>query len=229
MTEPYEHEVLMRVLVGSMAHGTDRPDSDFDYREVFVIPTSTQLAIGRPKLKFAWQHESRHTDDEGGHEIAQFLHLCSKGAPNVVEMLFAPNDEVTSRTGYEKQVRKAGRSVLSRAAVQKGVIGYAMNSFRKLDSAPGKWKGGMLRVLYQGQTLIRTGSLDDLSVPFDGWGYYVRQALANELTDGEALDHANTLITAIKEGDSALPDEPDFTEANEWLLGLRQKFWEARS
>ncbi len=226
MTEPYEYEVLMRVLVGSMAHGTDRPDSDFDYREVFVIPTSTQLAIGRPKLKFAWQHESRHTDDEGGHEIAQFLHLCSKGAPNVVEMLFAPNDEVTSRTGYEKQVRKAGRSVLSRTAVQKGVIGYAMNSFRKIDSAPGKWKGGMLRVLYQGRDLIQIGNMS-LTVPLDGWGLHVRDALLNVPTDGQALDRANKIIKQIENGPSVLPDEPDFTEANEWLLKTRRKFWDA--
>ena len=130
MTTPDERPVILRVLVGSMAHGTDRPDSDFDYREVFVIPTAEMLSLGRPKLKFAWQHESRHTDDEGGHEIAEFLHLCAKGAPNAIEMLFAPRDEASVRTRYEKQVREIGRSVLSREAVQKGVIGYAMNSFR---------------------------------------------------------------------------------------------------
>lgn len=186
MKSAEEQPVLLRVLVGSHAHGLARPDSDYDYREVFAIPTSEMLSLGRQQLKYAWMAQNKHTDDEGGEEIAQFLHLCSKGAPNVVEMLFAPQDDEWVRTVEMEPatVREIGRSVLSRKAVQDGVTGYAMNSFRKLDSDPGKWKAGMLRVLYQGQELLLTGTIaHGLSIVGRPWEANVRAARANEMTD----------------------------------------------
>jgi hypothetical protein len=232
MNAPEEHPVLLRVIVGSRAHGLARPDSDYDYREVFIIPTSEMLSLGRDRMKFGWMSQGKHIDDEGGDEVAQFLHLCSKGAPNAVELCFAPLDEA-----WEPQVnvipdavQAAGRSVLSRDAVQAGVIGYAMNSFRKIEDRPGKWKAGMLRVLLQGRSLVQTGTMslnvDDLPATDAAT---VRLAAANGLTDGQALDLANALVAEIKAGPSALPSKPDYEAANRWLLDLRRTFWEVPS
>ena len=43
-----------------------------------MIPTSTILALGHSRLRFGWQTENKHTDDEGGDEVAQWLNLVSK-------------------------------------------------------------------------------------------------------------------------------------------------------
>lgn len=231
MTPADTQPVILRCIVGSQAHGLARPDSDYDYREVFVIPTSEMLALGRDRMKFGWMSENRHTDDEGGDEIAQWLHLVSKGAPNAVELCWAPID--TDWTPDEPlsavmativPVQHMGRLLLSRDPVQSGIIGYAMNSFRKIPDRPGKWKAGMLRVLYQGEQLIATGSTS-LVVPEGGWGEIVREAAADRMTEGEALDVANEIVARIKSGPSALPDKPDYATVNEWLLAIRREFW----
>jgi len=228
MKAPEEQPVLLRVVVGSHAHGLARPDSDFDYREVFIIPTSEMLSLGRDRMKFGWMSQGKHIDDEGGDEVAQFLHLCSKGAPNAVELCFAPlASEWEQQTSVSpRAVQVAGRSLLSRPAVQAGVIGYAMNSFRKIEDRPGKWKAGMLRVLMQGRALIQTGTMslnvDDLPATEAAT---LRLAAANGLTDGQALDLANDIVAKIKNGPSVLPDTPQFDAANGWLLDLRKTFW----
>lgn len=233
MKSPDLQPVILRCVVGSRAHGLARPDSDFDYREVFVIPTSQMLALGRDRMKFGWMVQGRHIDDEGGDEVAQWLHLVSKGAPNAVELCWAPRDPAWEPQSFSEnfnvfpsEVQEMGRRLLSRKPVESGVIGYAMNSFRKIEEKPGKWKAGMLRVLYQGRALIQTGETS-LVVPENGWGEIVRRAARNEMTDGEALDCANEIVASIKNGPSALPDQPDYATVNGWLLNLRREMWAA--
>lgn len=237
MPEAYEYPVILRVLVGSHAHDLARPDSDFDYREVFVIPTHEMLSLSHAPLKYAWMTQSRLADDEGGWEIAHFLQLCQKGAPHAVETLFAPLGEDWAPEGstsnadagadplfLARDVRRVGRVLLTRKAVRDAIINYATNSFRKIESNPGKWKAGMLRTLYQGNDLITRGEMS-LAVPQDGWGEVVRSALANRMTDGEVLDRAQEVIRGIRSAQSVLPETPDFEQANEWLLRLRRDRW----
>ena len=229
---PELHPVILRVLVGSHAHGLARPDSDFDFREVFVIPTSTMLSLREHQLKFAWMDQNKHTDDVGGDEIAKWLHLCSKGAPNAVELCFAPLDDgwepEAERIATPYEVQEMGRRLLTHDSVKNGVIGYAMNSFRKIPEKPGKWKAGMLRVLYQGEVLLRTGmtslAVDDLPTRD---AELVRAAAANELSEGEALDEANRIKAVIEgiERGTGLRAEPDYESVNDWLLSVRRNFW----
>lgn len=237
MNPAEEQPVLLRVVVGSRAHGLSREDSDYDYREVFAYPTSTILSLGRPALKHAWMTPpQRMVDDEGGYEIAEFLHLVAKGAPGAVEMLFAPKADgwhpATLLAAGERSVQAIGRTLLTRKAVQDGILGYASNAMKKIPERPGKWKGTVLRVLYQGQELLRTGGLPTLEVPeyvysepLTWWGAVVRSATANKMTDGIVLDRANALIAEIKAMPSALPDVPDWSTANAWLLRLRREMW----
>lgn len=226
---PELQPVVLRTLVGSHAHGLARPDSDFDYREVFVIPTEVMLSLREHQLKFAWMDQNKHTDDVGGDEIAKWLHLCSKGAPNAVELCFAPiaEDFEPDPRIPPRVVQALGQLLLTHNAVKNGVIGYAMNSFRKIPEKPGKWKAGMLRVLYQGEVLLRSGTtslaVDDLPPRHAA---LVRAAAADELTDGEALDAANWIKARIEEiKPRALPAEPRYESVNAALLNLRRDFW----
>lgn len=238
-TSPELQPTIMRVLVGSHAHGMARPDSDYDYREVFVIPTSTILSLGRNKLSYAWQTQNKHTDDEGGYEISEWLNLCLKGAPNAVEMCYAPfnpswaliasdNMPDDRHRFFGTHAQDIGRKCLTFEATRRGILGYATNSWRKIPERPEKWKAGMLRTLYQGYDLLLTGSMS-LVVPETGWGATVRKAAANQLTDGEVIDIANSLIHTIEAmtvQHSALPHSAPLGEINSWLLDLRRTWWD---
>ena len=74
--------MVVRLVSGSYAYGTDTDDSDCDYRMVFQLPNSEFLGLGTPN--------STHTDplDQVGHELAHYLRLLLKGNPNLVEMPF---------------------------------------------------------------------------------------------------------------------------------------------
>lgn len=228
MNPAEEQPVLLRVVVGSRAHGLSREDSDYDYREVFAYPTSTMLSLGQGPLKYAWMtRPQRMVDDEGGHEIAAFLNLVAKGAPTAVEMLFAPlAPDFAPTISHRVEVQAIGKLLLTRKAVQDGILGYASNALKKIPEKPGKWKGTVLRVLAQGQELIYSGDLASIQVPAaGGWGSVVRSAAANAMTEGEVVDTANNLIAQIKEAPSALPDKPDWATVNDWLLRLRREMW----
>lgn len=182
------------------------------------------LALSATPLKYAWMTQSKYTDDEGGTEVASFLHLIGKGSHHI-EMLFAdfdPEWEAPSG-GLAEEVQRVGRLMLSRKALADGTIGYAMNSFRKIDSDHAKWRRGMLRVLGQAYTLITTGTLPSLEVPATGWGAIVRET--PDMTDGEACAHAKRLEADIREAmpDSPLPVEPQLEAVNDWLLALRRE------
>jgi uncharacterized protein len=238
-TSPDLQKVILRVLVGSHAYGLARIDSDHNYREVFVYPTSTMLSLGKPPLKFGWMNENRHTDDEGGTEIGQWLTQCAKGSPNAWELVFAPlhaptdwdpNDlRATDWYVEARTIQEMGRALLTFAEVQRGVLGYAMNSWRKIPERPTKWKVGMLRVLFQGHHLLTTGQLDlnveTLSRP---QREALTMAAANELTDGQVLDVAEvwrSRIEMITDGGRGLPTNPNWATVNQWLLRKRREDW----
>ena len=53
---------ILKVLVGSRAHGLARPDSDYDYRGVYVTPTRELFSL-RHKLKDkTWVEGAREAD-----------------------------------------------------------------------------------------------------------------------------------------------------------------------
>jgi len=41
-----DKKIILKVLVGSRAHGLANKDSDYDYRAVYVLPTSKILSLG---------------------------------------------------------------------------------------------------------------------------------------------------------------------------------------
>lgn len=50
-------EAILKVIVGSQAHGLATPASDFDYRGVFVVPTKEILCVldDRNKVVKMWR------------------------------------------------------------------------------------------------------------------------------------------------------------------------------
>ena len=46
--------ILLKVIVGSRAHGLAGPESDYDYRGVFLHPTSHILSIGAKPKQTDW-------------------------------------------------------------------------------------------------------------------------------------------------------------------------------
>lgn len=248
---PELYPVILRTLVGSHAHGVADQDSDRDYREVFVIPTSHLLQVPRSaRPKMAWQSESRHTDDEGGWEVENFLEMCMRGHPNALELLWAPMVE-GGITPLGLELRELAPSLMSRQAVASSFLGYAKNASHKmLDKETiarnPKWAATYLRVMAIGLHLLRTGILPvNLADAEDGVLDMVKQARAGWLRAGDVIkitDPWEAEILAYRnyrpghkmQGDelirhrpTPLAEAPNLEVVNDWLFQLRKDNWNA--
>jgi predicted nucleotidyltransferase len=227
--EAAEYPVILRAVVGSQAQGLARPDSDFDYREVFVVPTRQLLQVpiaSRPKT--AWQSQSKFTDDEGGHEVGHFLDLALRCVPTVLEVFVAPIAEADEAG---RELRALLPHVVSRGLVLQSFLGYADNSRAKIfkqsgDGRAPKWAITYLRALMMGEALLERGTftLDTSGHPLHTFLLGVRdgrESLGRVIEVG--LDYESRVARAARE--SALPERPNLAAINEWLAELRRERW----
>ena len=84
---PESHRSILKVLVGSHAHGLAGHESDQDFRSVFVIPTKAMFRVG---FKYQGARMMKEGEDETAWEIGQFLFLAQQGHPLVLETFMAP-------------------------------------------------------------------------------------------------------------------------------------------
>lgn len=80
-----QQNLIYKVLAGSRLYGTNRPDSDHDYRGVCFMPREALLGL----LNFG-QHQATKDRDVVIYGITKFLGLAEKVNPNILDILFAP-------------------------------------------------------------------------------------------------------------------------------------------
>ncbi len=240
MEAPEDWPVIMRVLIGSHAHGLAREDSDRDVREVFVIPTQRLLAVGHPKVKDAWTSQHRMADDLAGWEVGKLLGMAMHGHPNSVEVFYAPSEGEShpldhTNAALAVELRALAPIIVPRNEFVRGVLGYSRNCITKLyaDDRPEKWSTTYLRILYAALGMLTearfyTNVDDDFSIEA---AEILREARDGELSKGWVIDKGEGLeskIAKFLETDTvcALPDVPDLAAANAWLSSVRKIFWE---
>lgn len=117
---------ILKVLVGSQAHGLAGPDSDYDYRGVFVVPTDKILSIGTGKIKNT--HWIEDDVDDTSWELGHFLHMATKCNPTVLEAFLAP---VAESTEDGEMVIELFDAVWNAKGVRDAFIGYGLNQRKK--------------------------------------------------------------------------------------------------
>lgn len=78
--------ILYECISGSRAYGLDTPTSDTDIKGVFVLPK--HLYYGFDYIG----QVNNETNDVVYYELKKFLELCMKNNPNILEMLYTPED-----------------------------------------------------------------------------------------------------------------------------------------
>ncbi|KKM23121.1 hypothetical protein LCGC14_1618320, partial [marine sediment metagenome] len=164
------NKMILKTVAGSRAYGLETPESDWDYHAVFVIPTVDILALGANPKRRAWD-ESKEVDMQTW-EVGHFLHLATKGNPTILETFVTPPVDTTlTRDTHGYKLRKLLPFVLNKRYVRAAYLGYAHNQraklFNKSDDPTAvqpserAWKFATqyIRVLIQGEYLLRTGEL----------------------------------------------------------------------
>lgn len=220
---------ILRVIVGSHAHGLAGPNSDWDYRGVFVVPTSEILKIGGHTDETRWIEGK---EDDTSWEIGKFLFLAQKCNPTILETFLAP--EVTNNDDkyyghYAGELRSLFPFVWNSTYVKDAFIGYGLNQRKKFfenkDKRAPKYAAAYLRVLYNAYELLSKGTF---SVSLIDSPVYeqCKRFKAGIYTQGEVIDACFYWETEVLKAYKANPDKQTNMEpVNEFLLKIRKEFW----
>ena len=226
---------LLKVLVGSHAHGLARPTSDTDYRGVFVNTTRSLLTLGPKPPQTAWQESD---DDDTAHEVGKFLFLATKCNPTILEVFWSP--VVSEHEKYGPLLRNLGQSVWNSRAVRDAFRGYGLNQRKKMlsdreEDIPrrDKYACAYVRSLYCGTRLLSDGVLPinvkstAIEPVLMAWRES-RSALGDHpLTPGEVIDTALFWDERLEHAYQQNPNrQANLAPVNELLWQIRKEFME---
>lgn len=214
---------ILKTIVGSQAHGLATPESDFDYRGVFVQPTNEILAIGPKRQHTNWTEDNV---DDTSHEIGHFLFLATKSNPTILEVFLAP---IADSTDEGLELRSLFPYVWESLAVRNAFIGYGLNQRKKFldnkDKRREKYAAAYLRVLYNAYELLTTGTFT-VRVADTEVGETVRRFKSGDFEIGEVIQVCSDWqIKVEKAYDACEKKEADKDKINEFLLKVRKEHW----
>lgn len=218
-----EKRQILKVLVGSQAHGLASPESDFDYRGIFIVPTTSVLGLGNGKIKNTSWIEGQ--DDDTSWELGHFLDMASHCNPTILETFLAPVEEATEDG---EAIRALFPYVWNAKRVRDAFIGYGLNQRKKFldnkDNRKNKYATAYLRTLYQAWELLTTGTFT-VRVADSEVGNSLKRFKSGSYDIGEVINRCMFWENKVREAAERCDKETDFDQINAVLLKLRYKHW----
>lgn len=224
-------KIILKALVGSRAHGLANSDSDWDWRGVFVAPTSQIVLepIGFQVKDTGWFEgtgDGVNKIDDTSYEIGKFLKMATTSNPSVLEILGSPRYEILTEEG-EKLVELLPK-LWSSKGVRDAFGGYAHNQVKKMleDKDGRRWSYAKhyIRTLLMGVDLLKTG---ELTMVVPAWA----QPRLLEIKDGvwsvgKVLDWGEALNKELEEAYLDTVDKKTDMEAvKDFLIEIRKNNW----
>ena len=125
MADP--HRLILVSVTGSRAYGTFRPDSDYDYKGVCVPPHEYRMGF----LHHFEQLEIKDPIDCTIFDTIKFIQMAANCNPNILDVLFAHEDDLVVCTPPGKMLRDARQDFLSKKA-SASFRGYAMSQIQRI-------------------------------------------------------------------------------------------------
>lgn len=116
--------MLVKTLGGSTAYGLNTPESDLDYRGVFVNTDPAKI-LGLEKLEHVQKQE---TDDIVYYEVRKFFELLKNGNTGALEILFMDSRIETSEAFEE--IRSHRLKFVDTDKMFKSLLGYTQGERR---------------------------------------------------------------------------------------------------
>lgn len=126
MGKPVPYEVILEMVSGSRLYGTHRPDSDYDIRGVCFPPIEAVLGLANFE-----QYQPGNGEDTVYYSLQKFVNLASQANPNIIEMLFAPEDKYLILTDVGRKLIEARYLFLSQRVVHT-YCGYAYSQLSRI-------------------------------------------------------------------------------------------------
>jgi hypothetical protein len=218
MADPYR---ILKVLVGSQAHGLAGPASDADYRSVYVIPTTDMFRLG---FKYQGIRMMKEEVDETSWEVGLFLTLATECYPLVLETFLAP---VAWADDWGGELRTLFPAVWAPKQAYDAFIGYADNQRKKLldkkDARPAKYAAAYVRVLYNLCELLERGTFT-VRTSETTIGETIGRIKTGSFKTGEVIDLGEELTTRAGKALLHSPQKPQLERIDAFLIRIRKAF-----
>lgn len=132
-----EQRTILIGLAGSHGYGLNRPDSDLDYRGVFIAPKRYYLGFDRIEQKEnGWDEPGifpflDKNKDTVIYELRKILQLLAGANPNVLELLWLRNYPVITSVGQHLIEHK---QLFLTKKVKHTYSGYAFAQIKKMET-----------------------------------------------------------------------------------------------
>jgi predicted nucleotidyltransferase len=221
-------KVIFKYLAGSFSYGTNTPESDVDYRGIFMPDLKDYLTVTNMQEEIEGPGE-----DEKYYSVRKFLSLYTKCNPNIVEFLWCEPDNIVLSTP-EYELLRAHREQLLCRNVLDSFMGYATSRVKKLETElfqPWSVRAASHKAWgYDTKDAMHLVRLMRMGVEIlEGKGVLVRRHDANELQAirngewelSEVLNHAEELKQKFRELEltTTLQEHPQYELANK-LMGM---------
>jgi len=120
-----EKYLIFKALSGSHAYGLNIEGSDEDYRGVFLLPNDRMLKIG---MKCNQTDDAKH--DITYYELNRFFELLISQNPNIIELLFMPQENIEICTSEFQLIRDVKERLLTKTC-KDTFCGYAIAQIKK--------------------------------------------------------------------------------------------------
>lgn len=125
-----EDNTIFLTVAGSRAYGTNTETSDWDYRGVCIVPDkSYYFGIGINRFE---QMEG-FDDDRVIYDIRKFMALAIDNNPNIIELLFMPEENILTRNDYWERLSAHKDKFLSKSSRYR-FGGYAFAQLKRIKS-----------------------------------------------------------------------------------------------
>ena len=212
---------ILKVLVGSHAHGLASQESDQDFRSVYVIPTEEMFRLDFKYPSTSWTKEG---GDEASWEVGQFLSLAIQSHPLILETFLAP---VLAVDQWGEELRGLFPAVWSPQKAYQAFSGYANNQrtkfLEKKDGRPAKYAAAYIRVLGNLCELLETGTFT-IRICDTSLGPTVARMKEGNYRVGEVIDLGEDLIQKAGRHVTSCQDRFDVGAIDQFLTRLRKAF-----
>lgn len=121
-----KNDLIFMTVAGSNMYGTNTKDSDIDLRGVCVPPKNVVMGFARN-----FDQQQFEGEDTVVYSLMKFMKLCVENNPNIIELLFAPDDCIkTMHPTWERLLER--RDEIISAKCYHTFTGYAHSQMSRM-------------------------------------------------------------------------------------------------
>lgn len=166
--------MLCQLVGGSTLYGLNTPESDVDYRGLFLA-TDKRYVAGFETVESIVQTGDI---DAAYYELSRYLKLLRKSNTQVLEILFAPSSSFTVRTDEFEEIHENRYKLIDSEVLKKSLQGYVYSEMRlatgeRTGQLGGKRKAALTKHGYSPKNFVQILRLCKVGQVFYNSGEYM--------------------------------------------------------